>query len=75
VKLPQSTVDAHHFMLPSERPYSGNTNTASDKHSELVLRRQLELESLKSQQLASQVQFIQKQLEAETAARINLQVS
>ena len=74
VKPSFATVDVQHFMLPSETPTPGNVDTVSDCHSELILRQQLQLESLKLQHLASEVQLVQSQLTAETAARINLQV-
>jgi hypothetical protein len=49
-------------------------SSTADKHVEMALRQQLQLESLKSQNLVAEIRLLQTQLKAETAARISLQV-
>jgi hypothetical protein len=63
----------HSAVRLSGTSLRSHVNT-TDKHVEMALRQQLQLELLKSQNLAAEVRLVQTQLKAETAARISLQV-
>ena len=74
VELPQKE-NLPDVSMIGEVVMSMEEHATVSKHFGIVLYQQLHLESLKSQNLAAEVELLQTQLKAETAARINLQVS